>query len=44
VKIFFADDETGYIIELEYFDRDYAIFREFKTLFQAALSTVSGGT
>lgn len=44
VKIFFADDETGYIIELEYFDRDYENFREFKTLFKAALSTISGDT
>jgi hypothetical protein len=37
VNIFFADDETGYIIELEYFDHEYIIFREFKKLFEALL-------
>lgn len=37
VNIFFADDETGYIIELEYFDHEYIIFREFKNLFEALL-------
>ena len=37
VNIFFADDETGYIIELEYFDHEYSIFREFKKFFEAIL-------
>ena len=37
VNIFFADDETGYIIELEYLDREYSVFREFKRLFEAIL-------
>ncbi len=37
VNIFFADDETGYIIELEFFDHEYSIFREFKKFFVALL-------
>jgi len=37
VNIFFADDETGYIIELEYLDREYGVFREFQRLFEAIL-------
>ena len=40
VNIFFADDETGYIIELEYLERDYVNFREFKTLFETVLDKV----
>ncbi len=40
VNIFFADDETGYIIELEYLERDYVNFREFKALFETVLDKI----
>jgi hypothetical protein len=41
LNIFFADDETGYIIELDYTDRNYKIFREFEQLMKDSIPDLS---
>ena len=41
LKTFLADDETGYIIELDYTDRNYTIFREFEQHMKEGLPDLS---
>jgi hypothetical protein len=41
LKIFLADDDTGYIIELDYTDRKYTIFREFEHHMKEGLPDLS---
>ena len=41
LKTFLADDETGYIIELDYTDRNYSIFREFEKHMKEGLPDLS---
>jgi len=41
LKIFLADDDTGYIIELDYTDRNYTIFREFERLMKEGMPDLS---
>jgi hypothetical protein len=41
INIFVADDDTGNIIELDYIDRNYTIFREFEQLMKDTIPELS---